>query len=1436
MAETNISVTQDQFSCSICLEILKDPVTTSCGHSFCMVCINNCWDQEDDKRTYSCPQCRQTFTSRPVVSKSIILAEVVGNLKKRESQVPLPGPEDVECDSCTGRKYKAVKSCLVCLASFCETHLQPHYESPAFKKHKLVKASRRLQEQICSQHDKLLEVYCRTDQQCICMLCTMDEHKGHDTISAAGERTEKQQLLEIQRKFQKEIQNREKKLNELINAVESHKCSAQTAVENIERICTELINSIRKRYSEVKELIRDREKAEVSQAERVLKQLEQEIEDLKKKDAELEQLSHTEDPIHFLQSFQSLLTPAGSAESPAITISPFLSFDDVTESVSQLREKVEEFWEEQFEKIPNEGAVDAAPARIQELEHKFFTGNNRKIQFFLWVELLGKVPVQQKHKTAAKGEFVRSVMAFSSSFLSEDQLQCSICLDVFTDPVSTSCGHNFCMICLKKCWDTSSVCQCPVCKKDFSKRPELNVNTFISGLAAEFKKSVQVKSSSAAEQLPSKPKSVLCDYCTEEKLEAVKSCLDCGVSYCNTHLMPHRTVAKLKKHKLIDPVKNLEDYICQKHEKPLEMFCRDDQAYVCLFCTLDDHKNHRTVSLEEEIEVKKNQLGEIRAELQQMIQERLNTIEEIQKSVELHKKNTEKEKAASMMMFRSLMSCIERNQAELIKVMEEKQKAAKKQAEEFIKDLRLEISELKRKNTELEHISNIDNHLHLLQICSSLCSPPPTKNWTDTKINPHLNVETLRRALSQLQKSLDTEMNNLPEIMDVTLDPDTANSYLILSNDGKQVRDGDKQQNLPDNPERFDRCVCVLGKQGFSLGRFYYEVQAPQKVGVFVDYEEGLVSFYDVDARSHIYTFIVQSFTEKLYPYFRPSLNYGVLLKMAEVKNSVTQDQFCCPVCLETLKDPAAIPCGHSFCMVCINNCWDQEDDKGSYSCPQCRQTFAPRPAVSKNIILAEVVENLRKRKFQVPLPVGPEDVGCDSCTGRKFKACWRILTVKSCLVCLASYCETHLQPHYESPAFKKHKLVKASRRLQDQICSQHDKLLEVYCRTDQQCICMLCIMDDHKGHDTISAAAERTEKQKQLLKIQKKIQKKIQNREKKLYELMNAVESHKSSAQTAVENIERICTELINSINRRCSEVKELIRDREKAVVSHVEKVLKQLEEEIVDLKKKDAELEELSHTEDPIHFLQSFQSLSAPARSAESPAITISSFLSFDEVTKSVSQLREKVEEFLEEQFKKIPDEVKEVQILPPQTREDFLQYFCWFTLDPNTVNERLSPSEENKVATCGTSEQSYPDHPDRFDHYSQVLCRESVSGRCYWEVEWSGNDGVYIAVAYKSISRKGRGYECVFGYNDQSWRLLRSPSRFLFLHNNKTTEIPIMPSSSRIGVYVDYRAGTLSYYSVSDTMKLFHRVQTTFTQPLYPGFWVCPGSTVKLSDSTN
>ncbi|XP_036828084.1 E3 ubiquitin/ISG15 ligase TRIM25-like isoform X2 [Oncorhynchus mykiss] len=233
---------------------------------------------------------------------------------------------------------------------------------------------------------------------------------------------------------------------------------------------------------------------------------------------------------------------------------------------------------------------------------------------------------------------------------------------------------------------------------------------------------------------------------------------------------------------------------------------------------------------------------------------------------------------------------------------------------------------------------------------------------------------------------------------------------------------------------------------------------------------------------------------------------------MAQQGDLLDQDQFCCSVCLDLLKEPVTTICGHSYCRSCIEGCWDQDDLKGVYSCPQCRETFTPRPNLRKNNMLAELVEKLRKTGLQAAPPpalcyAGPGDVACDFCTGtRKQKA------LMSCLVCLASYCETHLQPHYEFSGFKKHKLVKATAQLQEKICSHHDKLLEVYCRTDQQCICLLCTMDEHKGHDTVSAAAERTEKQRQLGMSQQKVQQRFQEREKELKELQQAVESFKVS------------------------------------------------------------------------------------------------------------------------------------------------------------------------------------------------------------------------------------------------------------------------------------------------------------------------------------
>ncbi|XP_068580196.1 E3 ubiquitin/ISG15 ligase TRIM25-like [Cebidichthys violaceus] len=320
-------------------------------------------------------------------------------------------------------------------------------------------------------------------------------------------------------------------------------------------------------------------------------------------------------------------------------------------------------------------------------------------------------------------------MSAASCLLTEDQFLCAICLDVFTDPVTIPYGHNFCKTCITYHWNVNVPNQCPICNKLFYTRPELLVNTFISEMVAQFRQSAQQKaSSSSSEQQAAKPGEVPCDVCTGTKLKALKSCLVCLVSYCETHLEPHLTTSGLKRHQLIDPVENLEGRMCTKHDKLLELFCKTNQMCVCMLCTVLYHKNHDVVPLKEESEGMKAELEKTEAEVQQMIQKRRLKIQEIKHSVELSEEDADREIADGVQVFTALMKSVERSQTEPIDKIKEKQRKTEKQSQ-------------------------------------------------------------------------------------------------------------------------------------------------PQKVGVFVDYEEGLVSFYDVDAADLIYSFTDCWFTEKLYPIF--CFNHG---------------------------------------------------------------------------------------------------------------------------------------------------------------------------------------------------------------------------------------------------------------------------------------------------------------------------------------------------------------------------------------------------------------------------------------------------------------------------------------------------------------------------------------------------------------------------------
>uniref|UniRef100_A0A8C5BLK5 Uncharacterized protein n=1 Tax=Gadus morhua TaxID=8049 RepID=A0A8C5BLK5_GADMO len=413
-------------------------------------------------------------------------------------------------------------------------------------------------------------------------------------------------------------------------------------------------------------------------------------------------------------------------------------------------------------------------------------------------------------------------MACANTSWSEENFSCSLCLDVFNSPVTTACGHNFCRTCITNFWDEQVQYKCPVCNEIFHTRHDLRVNTFLSELAAQIRTTVRVK-----EQPSYGPSG------------------------------------------------------------------RQD--------------SHPVVPLKEEYEVKT-----------------------------AHNKDAEREIAHGGQVFTALIGCVEKGRDEFNQTVQEKLKSTVKRAEDLIKELEQEIEDLTNQSSEVKRLSHTEDHLHFLQTFRSLKDPPPTRDWTTVEVRPPSYVGTLRRSLDQLEETLNMERKKLSDAelkrvqqyeVYVTLDPDTAHTRLILSEDGKQVHDGAVVKKLPDNPERFTWYTCVLTRQSFSSGRFYFEVQVKdktawwlgvaresidrkgftewtpetgywtldydedglvfnddpdvdlplraelQKVGVFVDYDEGLVSFYDVEARVHIYSATGCTFTEPLYPFLCPWLH-----------------------------------------------------------------------------------------------------------------------------------------------------------------------------------------------------------------------------------------------------------------------------------------------------------------------------------------------------------------------------------------------------------------------------------------------------------------------------------------------------------------------------------------------------------------------------------
>ncbi|XP_038130112.1 tripartite motif-containing protein 16 [Cyprinodon tularosa] len=468
--------------------------------------------------------------------------------------------------------------------------------------------------------------------------------------------------------------------------------------------------------------------------------------------------------------------------------------------------------------------------------------------------------------------------------------------------------------------------------------------------------------------------------------------------------------------------------------------------------------------------------------------------------------------------------------------------------------------------------------------------------------------------------------------------------------------------------------------------------------------------------------------------------------------------------------------------------------------------------------------------------PLGPDDVVCDSCIETPCRA------LKSCLTCMVSYCEPHLRPHLENPKFQNHRLVEPLRDIERRTCESHKWPLELFCCADVCCICQDCVKEEHKGHKTTPVGEARRRIEKELREKQTEMVKMVtagDNAINKLQDNRVSIEQSVTKVRTVIESQFQ---ELQAIVERAKKELTEILESEESQALKQADGIQVHLEQRSTELKKTQAQMEKLSKNKNDVDFLQEYAEWKKETSDNSPSGIYIGledrldSFSNvIEESTKNLCDML--VSTYIQKVKEKCNNDEIGIKITVqtntaakhdssapnPKTRADFLQYAAQVSFDGNTAHKFLRLTEENKKVTNTTPWQHpYPDVPERFENCRQVLAAESFYvGRHYFEADLTG-EGTHVGLTYKSIDRKGEeNNSCITG-NNFSWCLQWNGRSFSAWHNNDETPLNV-GKFTRIGVYVDYSQGLISFYGVDETMPLLHQYKTQFLEPLYPAFFL-------------
>ncbi|XP_018423250.1 PREDICTED: E3 ubiquitin-protein ligase TRIM39-like [Nanorana parkeri] len=412
------------------------------------------------------------------------------------------------------------------------------------------------------------------------------------------------------------------------------------------------------------------------------------------------------------------------------------------------------------------------------------------------------------------------------------ELECSVCLNTYTDPVTLRCGHNFCRDCIGRVLDTqegSGGYSCPECREKFQERPAMQRNITLRNIVENFLSAQPDQGESG----------VLCTQCIHAPVPAVKSCLMCEASLCDNHLKVH---SKSPEHVLCDLTTSLENRKCSVHRELLKYYCTEDSACICVSCSLaGEHRGHKVETLDEASEKKKKK-KKLRNVLQNLMTEREETERRVQ-SLEEHRRKVQGEAAGETERVTALLRDLRRRLEDLEKrVLSDISGQAERTSlyvTDMIRELEIKKDELSRKMRHIEELCNMTDPLTVLQesdtgdLCDTEDGDDGDRERHDKLLHDGGDLDvagishTLHTGISDIMSGAGGHnigaVQQTSGVTDILLDVSTAGNDLLISGDRKTASVSDKKQKHPETPERF-QCPQVLSSRSFSSGRHYWEV------------------------------------------------------------------------------------------------------------------------------------------------------------------------------------------------------------------------------------------------------------------------------------------------------------------------------------------------------------------------------------------------------------------------------------------------------------------------------------------------------------------------------------------------------------------------------------------------------------------------------------